>query len=323
MENLKKYSFNGFDDKLASSDILPLVSVITVNYNQSAATCEMLESLYACGYPNLEVIVVDNSSPSDTPKLIKEKFPQVTLIVSPNNIGFAGGNNLGIRQSSGRYLFLLNNDTIVPAGAVTRLIEELESRPKAGAVSPKIKFFDRQDTIQYAGYGKMSVIGVQCFAIGSGEKDSGQYDQAKITHYAHGAAMMLKREVIEKVGLMPEVYFLYYEELDWCEQIKKSGYNILYVPGAVILHKESLATGRNSPLKTYYLNRNRVVYVQRNMTGILFLINILYLLFIVYPKNMCVSLLKYDIQNAQSIYQAWYWNIKRLFDKNIHTNLKI
>jgi len=283
----------------------PLVSVITVNYNQSAATCDMLESLYASAYPNLEVIVVDNASPSDNPDVIKNLYPQISLIKNPVNAGFARGNNIGIRQARGQYLFMLNNDTIVPVGAVNRLVEVLASDPKIGLVCPKVMYFAHPDVIQYAGQTKMSRIGMRTFIIGYGEKDVGQYDKSEETYYVHGAAMMTKREVMEQAGMFPEMYFLYYEELDWCDHIRKSGYKIMYVHDAVIYHKESLSIGQNSPMKTYYLNRNRMIFLKRNRTGIIRFLAIMYLLFIAYPKNIFKWLFKGDLKNAKSVVRAY------------------
>ena len=295
----------------------PLVSVVTVNYNQSAATCEMLESLYACGYPNLEVIVVDNASPSDNPDVIKERFPQINFIKSTVNGGFASGNNIGIRQARGQYLFMLNNDTIVPVGAINRLVEMLASDPKIGLVCPKVMYFDNPDIIQYAGQTKMSTIGMRTFIIGYGKKDAGQYDKSEETYYVHGAAMMTKREVIDRVGLFPEMYFLYYEELDWCDHIRKAGYKIMYIHDAIIYHKESLSTGQNSPMKTYYLNRNRMIFLRRNRTGFIRWMAIAFLLLVAYPKNVITRILKGETKNAKSVARAYGWSLKHLFDKNI------
>ena len=295
----------------------PLVSVVTVNYNQSAATCEMLDSLYASGYPNIEVIVVDNASPSDNPDVIKERFPQISFIKNPVNSGFASGNNIGIRQARGQYLFMLNNDTVVPVGAINRLVEVLESDTKTGLVCPKVVYFDHPDVIQYAGQTKMSTIGMRTFIIGYGEKDVGQYDKSEETYYVHGAAMMTKREVIDRVGLFPEMYFLYYEELDWCDHIRKAGYKIMYVHDATIYHKESLSTGQNSPMKTYYLNRNRMIFLRRNRTGIIRFIAIVYLLLIAYPKNTLTWIFKRNLKNTKSVVNAYGWCLKHLFDKCI------
>jgi hypothetical protein len=124
-------------------------------------------------------------------------------------------------------------------------------------------------------------------SIGFGEKDKGQYDTAHPTPYAHGAAMMVKREAIEKVGLMPECYFLYYEELDWSMIFTRAGYSIWYEPACTIYHKESQATGQNSPLKTYYLTRNRLLFVKRNIQGLRRYITYTYLLLVVAPRDIC------------------------------------
>ena len=295
----------------------PLVSIITINYNQSEATCEMLESLYCCGYPNLEVIVIDNASPSDNPDVIKERYPQIVLIKNPVNGGFANGNNVGIRQATGTYLFLINNDTIVPVGAINRLVEIMTSDPKIGLACPKLKYFYHPDTLQYAGHSRMSTICMRSTTIGMGKKDIGQYDRSEETYYAHGAAMMTKREVVDNVGLMPEMYFLYYEELDWSYHIRKAGYKIFYVHDAVIYHKESLATGKNSPLKTYYMNRNRMIFLRRNRTGIIRFIAVMYILFIAFPKNMASMFFKGDDQNARSVARAYRWCFRNIFNRKI------
>ncbi len=298
-------------------DISPLVSVITINYNQSEATCEMLESLFRCGYSNLEVIVVDNASPSDNPDIIKERYPKITFIKNPVNGGFANGNNIGIRQAKGDYLFMINNDTAVPAGVIDRLVDALASDSRIGLVCPKVKYFDNKNIIQYAGQTKMSTFGMRTFIIGYGEKDNGQYDKSEETYYVHGAAMMTRRDVVDKVGMMHEAYFLYYEELDWCDHIRKAGYKIMYVHDALIYHKESLSTGKNSPLKTYYLNRNRMIFLRRNRSGITRFVAVMYLLLIAYPKNTVTPFLKGDFKNAKSAARAYGWSLRHLFDKKI------
>ena len=286
------------------------VTIITVNYNHSGATCEMLESLYACGYPELEVFVVDNASPSDHPEIIKEKFPSVNFIQSKVNLGFAGGNNLALRQSTGEYIYLVNNDTIIPPGNIERLVEVLDSDPSTGVVSPKIKFHSSPQTIQFAGYTDMSSYTFRNKCIGYGEQDNGQHDVMRDTAFAHGAAMMLKREVIDRVGIMDEEYFLYYEETDWCARIRKAGYRIVYVPDTYILHKESLATGKSSPLQTYYLNRNRTLFIRRNTSGGRKMVGVLYQMCIVFPKNTIIFALTGQFNKVRAMCRAWSWNLK-------------
>jgi len=290
----------------------PLVSIVTVNYNQSAATCDMLESLYASGYPNLEVLVVDNASTSDTPEVIKERFPKVIFIQSNKNLGFAGGNNLAIRQAKGDFIYLLNNDTIIPENHIHLLVNALLNHHETGVVCPKIKLFDDPDIILFAGFTPMSSITVRNKIIGYAENDHGQYDQRKQSAYAHGAAMMIKREVIEKTGLMNDQYFLYYEEIDWSTRIRKAGYSIDYIPNTFVLHKESLSTGKNSPLKSYYINRNRVLFILCNRTGWQKVINLLYQLSIAIPKNMLVCGFSGQFANMKAIFRAWRWSFHEL-----------
>ncbi|MBP3775761.1 MAG: glycosyltransferase family 2 protein [Prevotella sp.] len=244
-----------------------ILSIITINYNGLKDTCELIESLPADD-ESLEVIVVDNASAQDEATQIAQSFPHVTVIKSDRNLGFAGGNNLGIKSAHGKYLLFLNNDTIIPhASDFKSLINRLESSEKIGMVCPKIRFTWGDKPIQYAGCTPLSPITLRNQSIGFGEEDRGQYDTACPTPYAHGAAMMLKREVIEKAGIMPECYFLYYEELDWSEMIRRAGYEIWYDPACTVFHKESQTTGQASPLKTYYITRNRLIFAQRNIQG--------------------------------------------------------
>ena len=288
----------------------PELSIITINYNGLQDTCELLETL-PLKDERLEVIVVDNASKNDETTLIEQRFPQVTVIRSEKNLGFAGGNNLGIKASHGKYLFFVNNDTVFKrekgivksekyASAFQPLIERLESSKKIGAVCPKIRFAWDDNPIQYAGYTPLSSITMRNRSIGFGEPDRGQYDKAHTTPYAHGAAMMVKREVIEKAGLMPECYFLYYEELDWSMMIRRAGYEIWYEPACTIYHKESQATGQNSPLKTYFITRNRLLFNQRNQSRPIRWLTTLYLIGIVAAKDI----LKYYIKRRPDLASA-------------------
>ena len=188
------------------------LSIITINYNGLKDTCELMETL-PLEDESIEVIVVDNASNEDEATIIEQRYPQITVIRSKENLGFAGGNNLGIQASHGKYLFFINNDTLlrckkedVRCKMFQPLIDRLDSSPKIGMVSPKIRFSWGTNPIQYAGYTPLSSITMRNRAIGCGEEDNGQHDTAHPTPYAHGAAMMVKREIIERVGLMPECF---------------------------------------------------------------------------------------------------------------------
>lgn len=266
------------------------LSVIMVNYNGLKDTCALIESIPF--NENMEVIVVDNASLQDEASLIQKRYPQVKIIRSEKNLGFAGGNNLGIQESDGKYLFLVNNDTVFEDFNVQALIDRLESSPLIGMICPKIRFTWGNKPIQYAGYTPLSRITIRNRSIGFGEEDHGQYDIAHPTPYAHGAAMLVKRAIIEKVGYMPEDYFLYYEELDWSMMLKRAGYEIWYDPSCTIYHKESQSTGQDSPLRTYYITRNRLLLVKRNWHGIYKYLAYIYLTCLVAPLDILKYLIK-------------------------------
>jgi len=301
----------------------PLVSIVAVNFDHPEVTCDFIESLHKITYPNIEVIIVDNKSPNDNPDIIKERYPNVILYKSHINWGFAGGNNQGIMRARGEYLLLLNNDTIVDPGFLEPLVEKLEKNPRIGAVSPKIRFYYDPEIIQYAGFYPISRYTVRNASIGYRERDKGQYDKEYQTAYAHGAAMMVPMRVVREIGLMSYIFFLYYEEADWSYRIKKAGYEIWYVGSSLVYHKESVSTGKLSTLKTYYLNRNRLVFMRRNISGTDFYIGILYQLFVAIPKNMAVNLLKFRIGYFYAYLRALGWHFKHAFDRAIHDNARL
>lgn len=280
------------------------LSFITINYNGLKYTDELIKSI---PFNNeMEVIVVDNASTQDEASIIAERYPQVKVIRSPHNLGFAGGNNLGIKEAKGKYILLINNDTYFKKYNIAPLIERLESSDKIGIVCPKLCFAWGNNPIQYAGYTPLSPITVRNRAIGFGEEDYGQYDLPHPTPYAHGAAMLIKREAINKVGLMPECFFLYYEEIDWSMMFTRAGYEIWYDPACTVYHKESQTTGQNSPLRTYYITRNRLLLVKRNYIGINKYLSYIYLIGIVAPRDI----IKFTLQGRFDLVKAVYRGIK-------------
>ncbi len=274
------------------------LSIITVNYNGIKDTCELIDSITFTD--DMEVIVVDNASTEDEAALISQRFSQVKTIRSNKNLGFAGGNNLGIKSSKGKYLLLINNDTYLKEFNIQALIDRAESSPQIAIVCPKIRFAWDNNPIQFAGYTPLSEITVRNHAIGFGEEDLGQYNTPHPTPYAHGAAMLIKREAMEKVGLMPECYFLYYEEIDWSMMFTRSGYEIWYEPACAIYHKESQSTGQSSPLRTYYITRNRLFLVKRNWRYIYKYLAYIYLVGLVALRDI----IKYLFQGNYSFAKA-------------------
>jgi GT2 family glycosyltransferase len=292
----------------------PLVSIIAVNYDHPEVTCALLHSLREVTYPNIEIIVVDNASPNDDPAIIKQSFPEIVFIQSKLNLGFANGNNLGIKQAKGEYILLLNNDTEVDPGFLEPLVAKLQSDSRIGMVSPKIRFFYAPDKIQYAGLTPFTPFTLRQYLIGLNEVDSGQYDRCIETFSIHGAAVMVPISVIREVGLMAEMYFLYYEEHDWSERIKKAGYKIYFVPDSLVFHKESISTGKKSPLKTYYITRNRFLFARRNIDGLNRYITLLYLSFIAFPKGIFSFLIERRPDLAKATWNAYFWNFVHFSD---------
>lgn len=287
----------------------PLVSIITVNYNQSGVTLEFLKSLESCTYPNLEVWVVDNASPKDNPDQIKEIFPEIKLIKTKENLGFAGGNNVAVKQANGKYLLFINNDTEVEADFLQPLVRLLEENPEIGMVSPKIHYFHTPNTFQYAGFTPINRITIRNHAIGFGEVDKGQYDHTVQTGSIFGAAMLVPRKVIEEAGMMDEIFFLYYEEHDWAARIERAGYKLYFDGRSLVKHKESISTVKDSPFQIFYLTRGRILYARRNNKGVIKLLSLLFLNLISMPKIMLFYALKGKVNLSKSVCKAVWWNL--------------
>lgn len=292
----------------------PLVSVVTINFNQTAVTRDLLVSLRNITYPAIEVIVVDNGSRDTSVQSLKQEFPEINLIVTGKNLGFAGGNNVGIKDAKGEYILLVNNDVEVTPGFLEPLVETLQQQPKAGVASPRIVYHNRQELIQYAGAIKINPYTGRGKKLGYLETDTNQYNTIQETELGHGACLLTSRDVLEKVGLLPEVYFLYYEEHDWTEQVKRAGYKVYYVGTSKVYHKESISVGKNNPLKTYYLTRNRILYLKRNTKGVTQLSSMLFFFILSVPKDIAKFLLQLDFPNLKSYLQgiSWHLNHNRL-----------
>ncbi|MDD4429211.1 MAG: glycosyltransferase family 2 protein [Paludibacter sp.] len=279
---------------------LPELSIITVNYNGFADTVQLIESIQTHLEIPYEFIVVDNGSKADEAGMLKHQFPNIKVIRSNKNLGFAGGNNLGIKDARADFFLFINNDTYVKDDSLTHLVERMKKEPILGGISPKILFADQEKLIQYAGYTSLSPVTLRNRLIGFREQDLGQYDHPISTPYLHGAAMLIRREAIEKVGGIPEIYFLYYEELDWSVQLRRAGYRLEYNPSAVVYHKESSSVGQESPLKAFYMTRNRMLFAKRNLSSFHRFLSIAYQISLTLPKRViqCLFNGKYDLAVA-------------------------
>ncbi|WP_235161364.1 glycosyltransferase family 2 protein [Dyadobacter sp. CY351] len=294
------------------------VSIVTVNFNQPKITEDLLRSLEEVNtYPNLEIVVVDNGSKPDPVPGWVERYPHIKFIRSEKNTGFAGGNNIGLKHATGEYLFLINNDTEVTAELIGTLVATMDANPKIGMISPKIHYYDQPGMLQYTGYTPMNYYTARNACIGQFEQDKGQYDSLSgITGYAHGAAMMIRREALEKAGGMAENYFLYYEELDWCERIRNAGYEIHVDLSALIYHKESVAVGKRSALKEFFMNRNRILFIRKNGSPMQFLIFCCYFLLAVVPRNLIQYIKNKEYNFIPVFLKAITWHFTNKADSN-------
>lgn len=288
---------------------LPLVSIITVNYNTDKVTVELLLSLQKITYLNIEIIVVDNASIIDT-TYIGKQFPYIKYIQNSQNEGFAGGNNRAIEHAKGDIILLLNNDTEVDSGFIEPIVALFKTDDRIGIISPKIRYFHSPQIIQYAGGAAINSFTARGKFIGTGETDQGQYNKPTQTHLAHGAAMAIHKKVIDKIGMLPEMYFLYYEELDFSEHAQRAGFTIWYQPKSLVFHKESMSVGKLSIIKVYYQTRNRLLFIRRNTFGITGLISKLFFIMVSTPTAIIKYLIKNRRDFAIQVLKGLAWNFK-------------
>lgn len=295
---------------IATFTLMKFVSIITVNFNQHQVNIDFLQSIKANPSKNkVEVIFVDNGSREQHEQEYKSIFPDLIYIRSEVNLGFAGGNNLGIQAASGDYLLLLNNDTEITANTIDVLVDEMNGNPEIGLLSPLILFYDQPKIIQYAGFTKMNYLTCRNSGIGSMDVNSGQFDLiSNETGYCHGAAMMCKKADLQLTGLMADQFFLYYEELDWCEQFKKAGKKIWFTGKTKIYHKESMSVGKESAIKTYFMTRNRMLFIRRNTGLINTIFFSIYYIFIACTKQMLKFLSKNRTDLVKWTLRGIFWN---------------
>ena len=248
------------------------VAVIILNWNGKDDTLECLHSVAAIDYPALEVVVVDNGSQDGSVQAIRAAFPHITIVETGANLGYAGGNNAGIRYClenlSTDFLLLLNNDTLVDPHFITRLVVASHEHPRAAVLGPKILRCEPPDVLWFAG-GYWKAHNSSFSHVGDGEKDTGQFDEDKETDFVTGCAMLMRTSVVREIGPLDERFFLTHEDVDWCYRARSAGYSCRFVPAARVHHKvsASFARGRAS-LGIYFTARNRLLWAEMHLPAL-------------------------------------------------------
>lgn len=244
----------------------PSVHIILLNYNGYKDTIDCIKSLQSIEYPNYKIVVVDNKSTNESEKHIKEFIKEnkfVHFIQTGKNLGFSGGNNVGIEWSlknGADYICLLNNDTTVEPDFLNSLIDEMENNKNIGISAGKIMYYSKPDIIWSAG-GYIDESKCLGYHYGINCKDSQEYNIKKEVTFLTGCLQLIKKDVIKDIGLYDDSYFLYMEDVDFCYRAKLKGYKIMYIPESKIYHKVSASTGgEQSPMVLYYMTRNVMLF---------------------------------------------------------------
>jgi len=232
--------------------------VLILNTNGKKDTLECLKSLRKTKIP-IEIVVIDNASTDGSVVVIKKKFPKIKIIENKKNLGFAGGNNVGIRyalKNGAEDVILLNNDTIVASGSIESLVKNRSDI--TGAV---LKFYRGRELVYDLGGYINWWIGRATHEEVKSKKDIGP----RTPNYVSGATMRIRRKVFEKIGLLDERFFIYYEDADFCTKAKKAGFKIALEPKAIIFHKLSAFKGRRSFFNLYYSLRSNLLFINKNL----------------------------------------------------------
>jgi len=294
--------------KLSSS---PRVVIVILNWNGYRDTVTCMQSLREIAYPSCEVVIVDNGSTDGSVARLREEFKDVVYLENQENIGYTGGNNVGIRyamEHGAEYVWILNNDTKVPADALTRLIAAAEKDLKSGLIGPKILQMENPE-LAYSMVGRLNMWFPWPDRM-EGEEGSKVTGEAVRVDFLSGASLLVKREFVEKVGLLDERFFFYWEENDWCERGRKAGFHSLLVPDAKVYHKGGGASGKGwNEFTAYYLVRNWILFMRKHAAA-KYWVTFLPFLIVSLSYWILKALLKGETAVVQSYLSAIAWNIK-------------
>jgi Predicted glycosyltransferases len=246
------------------------LGIVIVNYNGEKYQNDCIRSLYSMNYQNFEIIVVDSASKDQSIALLKKEFPNVHILEEHDNVGVAVGNNIGIRYSvslNTEYTLLLNNDVELHSELISELLQKADSDT---IVVPKIYYYEPNNLLWFAG-GKLLWNKGSAMHVGIHEEDRGQYDKEILITYAPTCCMLIHNRIFERIGMIDEKMFMYYDDTDLCARMQENGIRLLYVPTAKMWHKVSSSSGgENSKLNVYYMFRNQLYFMKKHKNMLIF-----------------------------------------------------
>ncbi len=289
------------------------VAIIILNWNGKADTLVCLSSLQKVGYPRLHIYVVDNGSADGSLEILRSSYPpsdRLNYLSIKENLGYAGGNNFGLvkaLKNGADFVLFLNNDTLVEPDFMDILIETARENQNAGVLGPKVLCYPDRHLIYSRG--ERYSLWFNQRTVNIGEKDLMDEVKPRKVDYVVGCAMLVSRKFIERVGMLDETFFAYFEEIDWCLRGRKSGFDVLYVPKAVIYHKGGASTGGTfSPIASYYRTRNWI-YFMRKHAAFYHWFTFIPIFSYVFMRRFLKALLKRDVPVMKSLGRAILWNI--------------
>lgn len=249
----------------------PLVYIILLNWNGWQDTVECVESCFKLTYPDFRILIVDNGSTDDSESILRAKFPDLLLLQSGSNLGFSGGNNVGIRYAlahGAEFVWLLNTDTVVAPESLSELVTVARSDDRIGIAGSKLYFFADPNRIAFAG-GFWKTAPLYPWHRGVDEEDCGQYEAVAEVEFITGCSLLIKSAVIKEIGEMCADFFLYWEDIDWNASAAEHGWRIVYVPASRVWHKIAASTSGHPGLQIYYSVRNRLLFLKRHRRSFL------------------------------------------------------
>lgn len=302
--------------------MIPDLTIVIVNWNVGKLVCQALRSIYEgpaahevegklfLGDLATEIVVVDNASDDDSVAHIRRAFPHITLIESPANVGFAAGNNLALRGCRSSYVLLLNPDTEIVGNAIVTMVRYLETHPKVGVVGPQLRYGDGSYQSSRRRFPTLctaiceSTLLAEWFPHNPWLRryhmaDTSDEEPQRVD-WVNGACMLVRGEILTQVGLLDETFFMYSEELDWCRRIKQTGWQIVYLPSATVVHHEARSSDQVTALKHIRFNVSKIHYFAKHHGPLAALVLRAYLL-CDYTMRWLIEALKYALGHRRPL----------------------